>query len=188
MASRAKNGSETINNAEGQLKVIDGGVAHDFSASDKRGVEFIDAKITMTGTRNYLVEPAMSLEQCAQALATGAKVAHDEERDGAAAQLPAGEEGRQMLRDRMVQRAFPCAARTVRAHAHVNSVALPVLPCNSTMQARVLLTRQSRLTHLFKYSPELRSLPLTSDLRPLSFCSLRPQARVAHLKFGDSKP
>ena len=60
-----------------KLKVIDGGVAHDFSASDKRGVDFIDAKITTTGTRNYLVEPAMSLEQCAQALATGAKVAHD---------------------------------------------------------------------------------------------------------------
>ena len=60
-----------------KLKVIDGGVAHDFSASDKRGVDFIDAKITTTGTRNYLVEPAMNLEQCAQALATGAKVAHD---------------------------------------------------------------------------------------------------------------
>ena len=60
-----------------KLKVIDGGVAHDFSLSDKRHVDFIDAKITMTGTRNYLVEPAMSLEQCAQALVTGARVAHD---------------------------------------------------------------------------------------------------------------
>ena len=59
-----------------KLKVIDGGVAHDFGKRDDQCVDFISAKITATGTRNYLVEAAMSLEQCAQALATGARIAH----------------------------------------------------------------------------------------------------------------
>jgi len=58
-----------------QLKVIDGGVAHDFGRRDGLDVDFIDAKVTPTGTRNYLVEPAMSAAQCATALATGVRIA-----------------------------------------------------------------------------------------------------------------
>lgn len=53
------------------LKVIDGGVAHDFGP--RWGL--IDAKITPTGTRNYLEEPAMTLAQCQTALDTGAQIA-----------------------------------------------------------------------------------------------------------------
>jgi hypothetical protein len=36
----------------------------------------------------------------------------------ATVQLPAGEKGCQMLRDRMVQRTFPCAVRPVCARTH----------------------------------------------------------------------
>ena len=78
------------------------------------------------------------------AVQKSAEVAHDEKRDRAAAQLPAGEEGRKVLRDRMVQRAFPCAARTVRAHVHAASIALGILPINSTMRSRELPTRGHR--------------------------------------------
>ncbi len=67
------------------------------------------------------------------AIQKGAEVAHDEKRDGAAAQLPVGEEGFKVLRDRMVQRASPCAARPVHAHAHAASIALRLLPSNATM-------------------------------------------------------
>ena len=59
------------------LKVIDGGVAHDFGQRENLAVDFIDAKVTPTGTRNYLVEPAMSAQQCEQALATGARIANE---------------------------------------------------------------------------------------------------------------
>jgi nicotinate-nucleotide--dimethylbenzimidazole phosphoribosyltransferase len=57
------------------LKVIDGGVAHDFGVRENLAVDFIDAKITRNGTRNYLIEPAMSLAQCNAALETGARIA-----------------------------------------------------------------------------------------------------------------
>jgi nicotinate-nucleotide--dimethylbenzimidazole phosphoribosyltransferase len=53
------------------LKVIDAGVAHDFGARS----DLIDAKISPTGTRNYLTEPAMSAAECAAALAKGADIA-----------------------------------------------------------------------------------------------------------------
>ena len=52
------------------LKVINAGVAHDFGRRDA----LIDASIA-PGTRNYVVEPAMSAEQCAAALAKGAEIA-----------------------------------------------------------------------------------------------------------------
>ena len=52
------------------LTVVDAGVAHDFGARDG----LIDAK-TGPGTRNYIVEPAMSAADCAAALAKGAELA-----------------------------------------------------------------------------------------------------------------
>jgi nicotinate-nucleotide--dimethylbenzimidazole phosphoribosyltransferase len=52
------------------VKVIDAGVAHDFGT--RAGL--IDAKITPTGTRSYLDEPAMTREQCAAAIETGAEI------------------------------------------------------------------------------------------------------------------
>jgi len=55
-----------------QLQVIDAGVAHDFGMRDG----LIDAKIA-PGTRNYLVEPAMSAQQRDAALARGAELARD---------------------------------------------------------------------------------------------------------------
>ena len=55
------------------MVVIDAGVAHDFGERDG----LIDAKIAPTGTRNYLVEPAMTREQCATALARGAGFARE---------------------------------------------------------------------------------------------------------------
>ena len=70
------------------------------------------------------------------AIQKGAEVAHNEKRGWVAAQLPAGEEGLKVLRDRMVQRAFPCAARPVRAHAHVDSTALGTTPHNRSAAER----------------------------------------------------
>ncbi len=55
------------------MVVIDAGVAHDFGERDG----LIDAKIAPRGTRNYLVEPAMTREQCATALARGAGFARE---------------------------------------------------------------------------------------------------------------
>jgi nicotinate-nucleotide--dimethylbenzimidazole phosphoribosyltransferase len=57
------------------LIVIDGGVAHDFGKRPDASVEFIDARIAPTGTRNYLVEAAMTMAQCQAALAAGAQIA-----------------------------------------------------------------------------------------------------------------
>lgn len=54
------------------LAIIDAGVAHDFG---KRG-GLIDAKIA-AGTANYIEEPAMSAEQCAQAIARGADISRN---------------------------------------------------------------------------------------------------------------
>ena len=53
------------------VKVIDAGVAHDFG---KRN-DLIDAKISPEGTRSYLVEPAMTREQCVAAIGKGAEIA-----------------------------------------------------------------------------------------------------------------
>ena len=50
------------------MVVIDAGIAHEFGERDG----LINAKIAPTGTRNYLVEPAMTREQCETALARGA--------------------------------------------------------------------------------------------------------------------
>jgi len=50
------------------MVVIDAGVAHEFG--EREGL--INAKVSPTGTRNYLVEPAMTREQCETALARGA--------------------------------------------------------------------------------------------------------------------
>jgi nicotinate-nucleotide--dimethylbenzimidazole phosphoribosyltransferase len=54
-----------------RLLVVDSGVNHDFLPNP----ELIDAKIA-AGTRNFLVEAAMSTAQCEQALAVGAEIAH----------------------------------------------------------------------------------------------------------------
>ena len=53
------------------MLAIDAGVAHDFGPREG----LIDAKISPTGTRNYLEEPAMTLEQCEAAIAKGAEIA-----------------------------------------------------------------------------------------------------------------
>ena len=55
------------------MVVVDAGVAHDFGERDG----LINAKISPTGTRNYIVEPAMTREQCETALARGAGFARD---------------------------------------------------------------------------------------------------------------
>ena len=51
------------------LSVIDAGVAHDFG----RCPGLINAKVAL-GTANYIEEPAMTAEQCANALARGAEI------------------------------------------------------------------------------------------------------------------
>lgn len=56
-----------------QLRVVDAGVNHDFDEHD----DLINAKVGF-GTRNFLLEPAMTLEQCEQALLKGAKLADKE--------------------------------------------------------------------------------------------------------------
>ncbi len=50
------------------MVVVDAGVAHEFG--EREGL--INAKISPTGTRNYIVEPAMTREQCETALKRGA--------------------------------------------------------------------------------------------------------------------
>ncbi len=50
------------------MVVVDAGVAHDFG--EREGL--INAKISPTGTRNYIVEAAMTREQCETALERGA--------------------------------------------------------------------------------------------------------------------
>ena len=55
------------------MVVIDAGVAHDFGVREG----LINAKISPQGTRNYLVEPAMTREQCETALAHGAAFARE---------------------------------------------------------------------------------------------------------------
>lgn len=56
-----------------EVRVIDAGVNHQFAAHPA----LIDAKVDM-GTRNFLVEPAMTAAQCEQALARGARMAQHE--------------------------------------------------------------------------------------------------------------
>ena len=52
------------------MLAIDAGVAHDFGPREG----LIDAKISPTGTHNYLEEPAMTREQCEAAIAKGAEI------------------------------------------------------------------------------------------------------------------
>jgi len=54
------------------LKVVDCGVAHEFGVRDG----LVDAKISATGTRNFIAEPAMSAAECEAALAKGQAIAH----------------------------------------------------------------------------------------------------------------
>ncbi len=56
-----------------QLRVVDAGVNHTFDTHP----DLINAKVGL-GTRNFLLEPAMTLAQCEQALAAGAELAHKE--------------------------------------------------------------------------------------------------------------
>ena len=51
------------------LSVIDAGVAHDFG----RRSGLINAKVAL-GTANYIEQPAMNAEQCAEAVARGAEI------------------------------------------------------------------------------------------------------------------
>ncbi|MDR1367347.1 MAG: nicotinate-nucleotide--dimethylbenzimidazole phosphoribosyltransferase [Candidatus Accumulibacter sp.] len=60
------------------MLVIDAGIAHDFGKRDG----MIDAKIAPSGTRNYLVEPAMTRAQCETALLRGADFARGAIRRG----------------------------------------------------------------------------------------------------------
>jgi nicotinate-nucleotide--dimethylbenzimidazole phosphoribosyltransferase len=55
------------------VKVVDAGVAHDFGERPN----LIDAKISPTGTRNYLEEAAMTREQCITAIETAAGIARE---------------------------------------------------------------------------------------------------------------
>ena len=52
------------------MKVVDAGVAHDFG----KRYGMIDAKISPSGTRSYLTEPAMTKEQCIAAIGKGAEI------------------------------------------------------------------------------------------------------------------
>jgi len=54
------------------LKVVDCGVAHEFGVRDG----LVDAKISATGTRNFIAEPAMNPAECEAALAKGQQIAH----------------------------------------------------------------------------------------------------------------
>ncbi|PKO36899.1 MAG: nicotinate-nucleotide--dimethylbenzimidazole phosphoribosyltransferase [Betaproteobacteria bacterium HGW-Betaproteobacteria-6] len=54
------------------LAIIDAGVAHDFG----KRAGLINAKIA-SGTANYIEVPAMSAEQCAQAIARGAEISRN---------------------------------------------------------------------------------------------------------------
>lgn len=56
-----------------QLRVVDAGVNHTFDTHP----DLIHAKVGF-GTRNFLLEPAMTLAQCEQALAVGAELARKE--------------------------------------------------------------------------------------------------------------
>ncbi|MGZ8251156.1 MAG: nicotinate-nucleotide--dimethylbenzimidazole phosphoribosyltransferase [Methylophilaceae bacterium] len=56
-----------------EVRVIDAGVNHQFAVHH----DLIDAKVGM-GTRNFLVEPAMTATQCEQALTRGARMAQHE--------------------------------------------------------------------------------------------------------------
>ncbi|MGZ8257858.1 MAG: nicotinate-nucleotide--dimethylbenzimidazole phosphoribosyltransferase [Methylotenera sp.] len=60
-----------------RLRVVDSGVNHQFSPSP----DLIDAKIA-AGTRNFLREPAMTAEQCEQALESGANIANAQIAEG----------------------------------------------------------------------------------------------------------
>ncbi|WP_047551849.1 nicotinate-nucleotide--dimethylbenzimidazole phosphoribosyltransferase [Methylotenera sp. G11] len=60
-----------------QLRVVDAGVNHVFDAHP----DLIHAKIGL-GTRNFLLEPAMTREHCEQAMAMGAQLAQDEIKSG----------------------------------------------------------------------------------------------------------
>jgi nicotinate-nucleotide--dimethylbenzimidazole phosphoribosyltransferase len=60
------------------VKIIDAGVAHDFGARP----HLIDAKISPSGTRNYLEEAAMTREQCEAAIETAAGIVRTLAREG----------------------------------------------------------------------------------------------------------
>ena len=57
---------------EMHLAIIDAGVAHDFG----KRAGLINAKVAL-GTANYLEQPAMTAEQCAQAIARGAEISRN---------------------------------------------------------------------------------------------------------------
>jgi nicotinate-nucleotide--dimethylbenzimidazole phosphoribosyltransferase len=60
-----------------RLRVVDSGVNYEFEPTPS----LINAKIAM-GTRNFLIEPAMSVAQCQEAIASGAAIVDAEVADG----------------------------------------------------------------------------------------------------------
>jgi nicotinate-nucleotide--dimethylbenzimidazole phosphoribosyltransferase len=60
-----------------QVRIVDSGVNHRFSIESASKYPLIDAKIAM-GTRNFLYEPAMTADQCQQAVEKGAELARAE--------------------------------------------------------------------------------------------------------------
>ncbi len=60
------------------MKIVDAGVAHDFG----KRCGMIAAKISPTGTRSYLTEPAMTREQCIAAIEKGAEIVRGLAADG----------------------------------------------------------------------------------------------------------
>jgi nicotinate-nucleotide--dimethylbenzimidazole phosphoribosyltransferase len=56
-----------------QIRIVDAGVNHDFGAMEG----LVDAKVAM-GTRNFLIEPAMTIAECETAMTRGAALAQQE--------------------------------------------------------------------------------------------------------------
>lgn len=59
------------------VRIIDSGVNHDFSGNPLARLGLIDAKIGM-GTRNFWLEPAMTMDECRLAIARGAELVQAE--------------------------------------------------------------------------------------------------------------
>ena len=63
-----------------KIKIVDSGVNYDFDFATET-TNFINAKIAK-GTKNYLYEPAMTIEQCNEAILKGAEITRSVQKDG----------------------------------------------------------------------------------------------------------